>query len=44
MSCLFNGWNRFTHAFHIELEAGPDRDGFVACLARAAPVEVPVRE
>ena len=44
MSCLFNGWNRFTHAFHIELEAGPDRDGIVACLARATPVEVPVRE
>ncbi len=44
MSCLFNGWNRFTHAFHIELEAGPDRDGIFACLARATPVEVPVRE
>jgi alkylhydroperoxidase family enzyme len=44
MSCLFNGWNRFTHAFHIQLEAGPDRDGIVACLARTTPVEVPVRE
>lgn len=44
MSCLFNGWNRFTHAFHIQLEAGPDRDGIIACLARATPVEVEVRE
>lgn len=43
MSCLFNGWNRFTHAFHIQLEAGPDRDGIRACLARSAPVAAELR-
>ena len=34
LSCLFNGWNRFTRSFRIELEDVEGRDGITACLAR----------
>jgi AhpD family alkylhydroperoxidase len=36
LCCLFTGWNRFTRAFHIELEQVEDREGITACLARPA--------
>jgi AhpD family alkylhydroperoxidase len=34
LCCMFNGWNRFTRSFHIELEDTAGRDGITACLAR----------
>ncbi len=36
MSGLFNMWNRFTKALHIELEPAKERE-LIACLARATP-------
>jgi uncharacterized peroxidase-related enzyme len=38
MSGLFNMWNRFTRAMHIELEPAEER-GLAACLATTRPVE-----
>ncbi len=42
MSALFNGWNRFTRALHIELEPAEERE-LTACLARTQPVRAQVR-
>jgi uncharacterized peroxidase-related enzyme len=38
MSGLFNMWNRFTKAMHIELEPSEERQ-LTACLARTKPIE-----
>jgi alkylhydroperoxidase family enzyme len=38
MSGLFNMWNRFTKAMHIELEPAEERQ-LTACLTRAKPIE-----
>lgn len=37
MSGLFNMWNRFTRAMHIELEPAEERQ-LTACLARTTPI------
>jgi uncharacterized peroxidase-related enzyme len=37
MSGLFNMWNRFTKALHIELEPAEERE-LTACLARSKPI------
>lgn len=37
MSGLFNMWNRFTKAMHIELEPAEERE-LTACLARSKPI------
>lgn len=37
MSGLFNMWNRFTRALHIELEPAEERQ-LTACLARTKPI------
>lgn len=42
MSALFNMWNRFTRAMHIELEPAEERE-LAACLARTKPVPPAVR-
>ena len=42
MSALFNMWNRFTRALHIELEPRAERE-LAACLARTQPVKAEVR-
>lgn len=42
MSALFNGWNRFTRALHIQLEPAAERE-LAACLARTTPVRAEVR-
>lgn len=42
MSGLFNMWNRFTRALHIELEPRAERE-LAACLARTTPVQAEVR-
>ncbi len=34
LCCMFNGWNRFTRSFHVELEDVEGREGITACLAR----------
>ena len=41
MSGLFNMWNRFTRALHIELEPAEERE-LAACLARTTPVRAEV--
>ena len=42
MSGLFNMWNRFTRALHIELEPAEERE-LAACLARTPPVRAEVK-
>ncbi|MGH8986903.1 MAG: carboxymuconolactone decarboxylase family protein [Acidimicrobiia bacterium] len=42
MSGLFNMWNRFTRALHIELEPRAERE-LAACLARTQSVRAKVR-
>lgn len=42
MSALFNMWNRFTKAMHIQLEPAEERQ-LVACLARTKPVRARTR-
>jgi uncharacterized peroxidase-related enzyme len=42
MCGLFNMWNRFTRALHIELEPAAERE-LAACLVRARPVRPSVR-
>lgn len=42
MSGLFNMWNRFTRALHIELEPAEERQ-LAACLARTKPVRPSTR-
>ena len=42
MCGLFNGWNRFTDAFKVELEAPEDRV-MTACLASTTPVRPVIR-
>lgn len=42
MSGLFNMWNRFTRALHVELEPRAERE-LAACLARTKPVRAEVR-
>jgi len=42
MSGLFNMWNRFTRAMHIELEPAAERQ-LTACLVRAKPIEPATR-
>jgi uncharacterized peroxidase-related enzyme len=42
MSGLFNMWNRFTRALHIELEPAEERE-LAACLARTQPLRPATR-
>jgi uncharacterized peroxidase-related enzyme len=42
MSGLFNMWNRFTKAMHVQLEPADERQ-LVACLARTKPVPAETR-
>jgi uncharacterized peroxidase-related enzyme len=42
MSGLFNMWNRFTKAMHVQLEPAEERQ-LVACLARTKPVPAETR-
>jgi uncharacterized peroxidase-related enzyme len=42
MSGLFNMWNRFTRAMHIELEPAEERQ-LTACLARTKPISPSTR-
>ncbi len=42
MSGLFNMWNRFTRAMHIELEPAEERQ-LTACLARTTPISPSTR-
>jgi uncharacterized peroxidase-related enzyme len=42
MSGLFNMWNRFTRAMHIELEPAEERQ-LTACLARTTPIQPSTR-
>ncbi|HUG64791.1 MAG TPA: carboxymuconolactone decarboxylase family protein [Gaiellaceae bacterium] len=42
MSGLFNMWNRFTRALHIELEPAEERQ-LTACLARTTPIQPSTR-